>query len=563
MEKKTDAWPADGPVDERQEILRIEGLQIGTTGGTDLIVDDVGFTIREGETLCVVGESGSGKSLTSLAVMGLLDPALEVRSGRISIDGVDVLTAPREALRRMRATRMAMVFQEPMTALNPVETVGAQVEEVLRTHEDSSRARGGGSTARRKRVIEMFEAVHLPDPQRIYRSYPHELSGGQRQRIVISMALILRPKLLIADEPTTALDVTTQRQILSLIDELRHRFGTAVLFITHDFGVVHDIADRIVVMNRGMIVEMGSRDAVLARPREDYTRMLVSSVPSLTPIARPAVPDDPVMSVSLLEKKYTSGGLFMRRREVAALRPTDLSLHRGEILGVVGESGSGKTTLARCLSRLIQPTGGRIMLDGVDISNLPAAELRPHRRKLQVVFQDPFRSLNARLRIGEIIAEGLRNFGYPRADAWHRAGNLLERVGLGRDMLDRFPHQFSGGQRQRISIARALALEPDVLVADESVSALDVSVQKQVLDLLRGICDDSGVGILFITHDLRVAAQICDRILVMRRGEVVEAGTAADVLAAPAHPYTRELIAAAPGRGWNFKAFKAIDQVPA
>lgn len=291
--------------------------------------------------------------------------------------------------------------------------------------------------------------------------------------------------------------------------------------------------------------------------------MLVSSVPSLTPIARPAVPDDPVMSVSLLEKKYTSGGLFMRRREVAALRPTDLSLHRGEILGVVGESGSGKTTLARCLSRLIQPTGGRIMLDGIDISNLPAAELRPHRRKLQVVFQDPFRSLNARLRIGEIIAEGLRNFGYPRADAWHRAGDLLERVGLGRDMLDRFPHQFSGGQRQRISIARALALEPDVLVADESVSALDVSVQKQVLDLLRGICDDSGVGILFITHDLRVAAQICDRILVMRRGEVVEAGTAADVLAAPAHPYTRELIAAAPGRGWNFKAFKAIDQVPA
>lgn len=559
MEKEIGARTVDG----RQEILRIEGLQIGTTGGADLIVDDVGFTIHEGETLCVVGESGSGKSLTSLAVMGLLDPALEVRAGRISIDGVDVLNAPREALRRMRATHMAMVFQEPMTALNPVETVGAQVEEVLRTHEESGRGRGGGAAARRNRVIEMFEAVHLPDPQRIYRSYPHELSGGQRQRIVISMALILRPKLLIADEPTTALDVTTQRQILSLIDELRHRFGTAVLFITHDFGVVHDIADRIVVMNRGRIVEMGSRDAVLAHPREDYTRMLVSSVPSLTPIARPAVPDDPVMSVSSLEKKYTAGGLFLRRREVAALKPTNLSLQRGEILGVVGESGSGKTTLARCLSRLIHPTGGRIILNGVDISNLSAAELRPHRRKLQVVFQDPFRSLNARLRIGEIIAEGLRNFGYSRTDAWRRAEDLLERVGLSRDMLDRFPHQFSGGQRQRISIARALALEPDVLVADESVSALDVSVQKQVLDLLRGICDDSGVGILFITHDLRVAAQICDRILVMRRGEVVEAGTAADVLAAPAHPYTRELIAAAPGRGWNFAAFKAIDQVPA
>ncbi|MFD1910855.1 dipeptide ABC transporter ATP-binding protein [Halodurantibacterium flavum] len=557
MEKAT----GQPPVDERQEILRIEGLQIGTRGGAGLIVDGVGFTIREGETLCVVGESGSGKSLTSLAVMGLLDPALEVRAGRISIDGVDVLNAPREALRRMRATRMAMVFQEPMTALNPVETVGAQVEEVLRVHEEGGR--GGGAAARRKSVIEMFEAVHLPDPRRIYRSYPHELSGGQRQRIVISMALILRPKLLIADEPTTALDVTTQRQILSLIDELRQRFGTAVLFITHDFGVVHDIADRIVVMNRGKIVETGSRDAVLARPRENYTRMLVSSVPSLTPIARSAVPDDPVMSVSSLEKKYVWGGLFLRRREVAALRPTDLSLHRGEILGIVGESGSGKTTLARCLTRLIHPTGGCIMLDGIDISNLRAAELRPHRRKLQVVFQDPFRSLNARLRIGEIIAEGLLNFGYPRADALRRAGDLLERVGLTRDMLDRFPHQFSGGQRQRISIARALALEPDVLVADESVSALDVSVQKQVLDLLRGIADDSGVAILFITHDLRVAAQICDRILVMRHGQVVEAGTAADVLGAPAHPYTRELIAAAPGRGWNFAAFEAIDQVSA
>ena len=522
------------------EVLRVEGLTVSLKESGATTVKDVSFTVHNGETLCVVGESGSGKSVTSLAVMGLLDKAaLEVTAGRIVVDGQDVLGASPVELRRMRATRMSMVFQEPMTALNPVETVGAQVEEVLKVHGE------GDAASRRRRVLEMFEAVHLPDPERIYRSYPHQLSGGQRQRIVISMALIMRPKLLIADEPTTALDVTTQRQILLLISELKQKFDTAVLFITHDFGVVSEIADRIVVMNRGNMVEIGSREDVLAHPREDYTRMLVSSVPSLAPPERVAAGGAEVLRVGGLSKVYSSGGFFFGRRDVQALKPTDMALTRGEILGIVGESGSGKTS------------AGSIVLDGTDISKLRPAALRPHRRRLQVVFQDPFRSLNARMRVRDIIVEGMLNFGTPRQQAYEHAGILMERVGLSRDMLMRFPHQFSGGQRQRISIARALALDPDVLVADESVSALDVSVQKQVLELLRGICDESGVGILFITHDLRVAAQICDRIAVMRKGEVVETGTAQEVLAAPSHAYTRELIAAAPGRNWDFANFRA------
>ncbi|GJD64313.1 dipeptide ABC transporter ATP-binding protein [Methylobacterium frigidaeris] len=544
------------------EVLRIEGLTVSLKATGQPTVADLSLAVRAGETLCVVGESGSGKSVTSLAVMGLLDPAaLAVTAGRITVDGEDVLAASPEQLRRMRATRMSMVFQEPMTALNPVETVGAQVEEVLKVHGI------GDAAARRRQVLEMFASVHLPNPERIHASYPHQLSGGQRQRIVISMALILRPKLLIADEPTTALDVTTQRQILLLIRELQERFGTAVLFITHDFGVVSEIADRIVVMNRGRMVEIGSRDDVLARPSQSYTRMLVASVPSLVPPERAPGGGSEVLTVAGLAKSYGQtrglGGILRRKAGVAALHPTDMRLARGEILGIVGESGSGKTTLARCIMRLVPPSSGSIRLDGTEIAGLSNAALRPHRRRLQIVFQDPFRSLNARMRVRDLIAEGPLNFGVSREAAYARAGELLERVGLSREMLGRFPHQFSGGQRQRIAIARALALEPDVLVADESVSALDVSVQSQVLALLRGICDESGVGILFITHDLRVAAQICDRIAVMRRGEVVETGTAAAVLAAPTHPYTRELIAAAPGRGWNFAEFRAEPQAAA
>ncbi len=539
-------------ISNRDPILSIRDLTV-TVEATDIqVVRSNSFDIRAGETVCVVGESGSGKSVTSLSVMGLLPKGALRPAGRVLLDGEDILTASPARLRALRATRMAMVFQEPMTALNPVERVGAQIAEVLRVHGIRS------PRARRARVVEMMEAVHLPDPERLYDAYPHQLSGGQRQRIVICMALILRPKLLIADEPTTALDVTTQAQILTLIRELQEKFGTAVLFITHDFGVVAEIADRIVVMNQGRVVETGSRDQILARPVEPYTRMLVSSVPSLVP--RPARGQDgePCLEVSALDKTYREGGLFGGGRTVQAVRDAHLELHRGEVVGLVGESGSGKSTLARCIVRLVDPTAGSVSLGGTEIATLPRRRLRPIRKRIQIVFQDPYRSLNARLKVGEAIIEGLLNYGTPRAKAEARAREMIQLVGLEPDALSRYPHQFSGGQRQRICIARALTMEPEVLVADEAVSALDVSVQKQVLDLLEEIRVRTGVAILFITHDLRVAAQICDRILVMKTGEVVESGPAADVLTRPTHPYTRQLLAAAPGRGWDFANFRPL-----
>lgn len=539
----------------KNAVLTVSNLTLGLRNrqNTTPLVDGIGFSIAPGETLCVVGESGSGKSLTAFAMMGLLDPALEVRGGSIKLGDEEVTTASSERRRHLRASEMSMVFQEPMTALNPVETVGNQIAEVLKTHGERSAAR------RKARVLEMLTAVHLPDPARIYDTYPHQLSGGQRQRVVISMALILKPRLLIADEPTTALDVTTQKQILALIEELKRSFNTAVLFITHDFGVVAEIADRIAVMNRGKLVEVGTRDEILCRPRKDYTRMLISCVPSLKPVASTREIGETVLTVDNLSKIYNDGALLRRGRVVKGLEGADLTLKRGEIVGVVGESGSGKTTLARCLARLIEPTSGTTNLQGTDISRLTASQLRPFRKHIQVVFQDPFRSLNARMRIGDAIIEGLLNFGVPRKTAKARAKELLDLVGLDRTMVDRFPHQFSGGQRQRICIARALALDPAVLIADEAVSALDVSIQTQILDLFCEICEKTGVAILFVTHDLRVAAQLCDRILVMQKGRIVEQGPATNVLTQPQHSYTRELIAAAPGRQWDFTALPPLE----
>ncbi|MGY6632979.1 MAG: ABC transporter ATP-binding protein [Alkalilacustris sp.] len=540
------------PTSDAPPVLSVRDLTVTVEATGAQVVRSNSFDIRAGETVCVVGESGSGKSVTSLSVMGLLPKGALRAEGRVLLDGEDVLTASPARLRALRATRMAMVFQEPMTALNPVERVGAQIAEVLRAHGVRS------PRARRAQVIEMMAAVHLPDPERLYDAYPHQLSGGQRQRIVICMALILRPRLLIADEPTTALDVTTQAQILTLIRELQEKLGTAVLFITHDFGVVAEIADRIVVMNQGRVVETGSRDQILAQPVEPYTRMLVSSVPSLVP--RPARPRDgaPCLQVTALDKTYHEGRLFGGGRTVKAVRDANLALHRGEVVGLVGESGSGKSTLARCIVRLVDPSAGSVSLGGTEIATLPRRQLRPIRKRIQIVFQDPYRSLNARLKVGESIIEGLLNYGTPRAQAEARAREMIQLVGMEPGALARYPHQFSGGQRQRICIARALTMEPEVLVADEAVSALDVSVQKQVLDLLEDIRLRTGVAILFITHDLRVAAQICDRILVMKTGEVVEAGPAADVLTRPTQPYTRQLLDAAPGRGWDFANFRPL-----
>jgi peptide/nickel transport system ATP-binding protein len=400
---------------------------------------------------------------------------------------------------------------------------------------------GLGRAARREKVLAMLDSVHLPDVRRIFDSYPHQLSGGQRQRIVIAMALILQPRLLIADEPTTALDVTTQRQILLLMRELQHKHGTAILFITHDFGVVSEIADRIVVMNRGSVVEVGSRDDILARPQAAYTRMLISSVPSLVPRAARPRGRDVVLEVAGLDKRYTEHRLFGPDRVVAAASDVNLSIAKGEILGVVGESGSGKSTVARCVVRLIEPTAGEIRLKGRDIAHprparcaAPGAQAYPDRVPGSLPFAQPAPGR----RVGESIIEGLLNNGVARATALDKARELLVLVGLPPEAMNRYPHQFSGGQRQRICIARALALEPDILVADEAVSALDVSVQAQVLTLLEEIRERTGVAVLFITHDLRVAAQICDTIVVMKKGRIVESGPAATVLTNPREAYT-------------------------
>lgn len=534
-------------------ILKINDLSVQVLGNTrnQRVVRNLSFEIKAGETVCVVGESGSGKSVTSLSIMGLLPKdGLKASGGSILVENEDVLAASAGRLRELRATRMAMVFQEPMTALNPVEKVGKQIEEVLRVHTKL------GKKERRAKVLAMLESVQLPEIDRMYESYPHQLSGGQRQRIVIAMALILEPRLLIADEPTTALDVTTQKQILALIRELQKKHNTAVLFITHDFGVVAEIADRIVVMKDGEVVEVGTCSEILARPRQDYTRMLVSSVPSLIPRKRTAMTSDIVLEVAGLNKTYIEKGLFGRGRSVPAAQDINLTVRRGEIVGIVGESGSGKSTVARCTVRLIDPTSGAIRIQGTDIAQFTGSTLRPMRDRIQIVFQDPYRSLNPRLRVGESIIEGLLNFGTKREQALAKAAELMRVVGLQPDAMRRYPHQFSGGQRQRICIARALALEPDILVADEAVSALDVSVQAQVLDLIEEIRVRTGVAVLFITHDLRVAAQICDTIVVMQNGRIVEGGTAESVLVSPKQDYTRALINAAPGRDWDFQNFR-------
>ena len=539
-----DQSPADEPV------LSIEGLTVALPAGADRrhAVENIDLRVERGEVFCVVGESGSGKSVTAFTIMGLL-PKGQLRpvAGRVRLLGESLLDARSARLRQLRGTRMGMIFQEPATALNPVLDCGEQIDEVLRIHTDLSAGK------RRARILEALAEVQLPEPERVFRSYPHELSGGQRQRIMIAMALILEPALLLADEPTTALDVTTQAHILQLIRDLQARHGTAVLFITHDFGVVAEIADRVAVMQAGRIVETGTREEVLRQPRNDYTRMLIEAVPSLTPRERGPRRDAPiVLDTKGLAKTYAGRGFIRKGRVVKAAEAIDLELRRGETLGLVGESGSGKSTVARCVARLIDPSDGEVWLEGQDIATLPERRLRPFRRRVQVIFQDPYRSLNPRRTIAASITEGLSNQGVPAAKAHERARELMSLVRLDPEALDRYPHQFSGGQRQRIAIARALALDPQLLIADEAVSALDVSVQTQVLKLLADVQEKLDLAMLFITHDLRVAAQVCDRIAVMQRGRIVEMGPVGEIYARPGHDYTRTLLASAPGRGFNF-----------
>jgi peptide/nickel transport system ATP-binding protein len=540
----TNTLPPVAPV-----VLSIDNLTIDLPLGADrrCAVRNISFNVRQGEIVCLLGESGSGKSVIAQAVMGLLPNTLNISGGQIMLLNESIISAPKERLRRLRGEKMAMVFQEPMTALNPIMTCGSQVDEQLKQHTSLS------GEARRKQILDIFKRVKLPEPERIYSSYPHQLSGGQRQRIVIAIALILKPALLICDEPTTALDVTTQAEILSLIADLQKQNQTAVLFITHDLGVVAEIADRVVVLRLGDLVEQGARLEVLQKPQEPYTQMLLSSVPSLIPKQRATVMHaDALVETKHLVKTYSTGSWPLRIRSVFAAKDISLKVLPQETVGIVGESGSGKSTVARCIARLIEASSGDIQVEGHSIVSLNGKALYPFRRCVQIVFQDPYRSLNPRCTIGESIIEGPLNFGVSRSEALEQAHELMRLVRLTPDALARFPNEFSGGQRQRISIARALACQPKLLIADEAVSALDVSVQAQILELLDEIQQRLKIGILFITHDLRVASQICDRVLVMQRGEIVEQGSVQSVFMNPQHAYTKTLLAAAPGRGFQF-----------
>jgi len=532
-------------------VLEIEALRVALPEGSDrpLALDGLDLSVRQGEIVCLVGESGSGKSLTAGAVMRLLpEPHVHVAGGSIRFEGRDLLSLTEAEMRALRGDRMAMVFQEPMTALNPQKSVGWQIDEVLRLHARMTRKE------RRAKVLEILDRVHIPDPDSAYNAYPHQISGGQRQRVMIAMALVLSPRLVIMDEPTTALDVTTQLQILKLIVELQKEDGAGILFITHDFGVVAEIADTVVVLREGEMVERGPAEQVLNHPEHPYTRTLVAAVPGLTPPAAKPVGTAPVvLEAEGLNKTFAArGGFFSgRRKAVMAVKDVSFELRRGETLGVVGESGSGKTTVSRIVTRLVDADSGSVELDGSDLLACSPAEMRLMRRHIQMVFQDPMASLNPRKRVVDLIAQGPIVHGMDREMARARARDLLELVELSPASADRFPHEFSGGQRQRIGIARALALDPRVIVADEPVSALDVSVQAQVLRLLGDLRDRLSLSLLFVTHDLRVAAQLCDRIIVMQRGEVVETGPTAEVFADPAHAYTRQLLSSIPGRDWT------------
>jgi len=538
--------------EQNAPLLSVRNLTVALPGRrTDRAhaVSNLSVDLFEREILCIVGESGSGKSMTANAIMGLLPQGLHATpESRIVLAGRDLLQSDEPTLRALRGRDMAMIFQEPLSALNPVMTVGEQIREVIDAHGalDSEAARAA-------RVLDMLDFVGLPDPENLQRSYPHRLSGGQRQRIMIAMALVLEPKLLIADEPTTALDVTTQAQILTLIKRIQREKGMGVMFVTHDFGVVAEIADRVAVMEHGLLVEHGPAAHVLNTPRHPYTRRLIAAVPRQRHHESAVLAEDePLLRVQHLHKRYVSGGWFNRdRRVVPAVENVSFSVRRGETLGIVGESGSGKSTIGKCLLRLTSVDDGQIVFDGCDLAHLSAQEMRPVRRDVQMIFQDPFASLNPRHTVGRTLCDGPRAMGVSALEAERRARELLHLVGLDANAWGRYPNQFSGGQRQRIGIARALALQPKLIVADEPVSALDVSVQAQVLQLLTELQQRLALTLIFITHDLRVAAQICHRIAVMHRGRIVELGPPSQIFDAPQHDYTQRLIAAVPGQHWD------------
>ncbi|WP_426031897.1 ABC transporter ATP-binding protein [Cypionkella sp. TWP1-2-1b2] len=528
------------------EVLSVQGLTVSvrTPAGDRPLVENLSFTLRRGETLAIAGESGSGKSITSLAIMGLLPPpAVRITAGSVRLGDTELTKLPEAQMRSLRGARIAMIFQEPMTSLNPVLTIGAQLTEAIRAHTDASRAEA------RKQALAALQAVRLSQPEQRLKQYPHELSGGMRQRVMIAMALALRPEVLIADEPTTALDVTVQREVLDLLRDLQREFGTAIILITHDMGVVAEMADRVIVMKAGKAVEEASTRQIFASPQMPYTQDLLAAVPRMGKgKPRPETTTDTVASLNDVVVRFPlKGGILGRTiAQVHAVEHVSFDIRRGETFALVGESGCGKSTIAKAIVG-IAPHQGRIEIAGQSFADLDASGQKALRRRVQIVFQDPMAALDPRMTVGALIAEPLliHGIGTP-AEQRARASELMQRVGLTTDQLDRYPHEFSGGQRQRICIARALALQPDLIIADESVSALDVSVQARVLDLLQALQREFGIAFLFISHDMAVVENISDRVAVMYLGQIVETGTRAQVFGNPQHPYTRRLIDAVP-----------------
>jgi len=537
--------------------LSVERLSIDVGGGASRrrVVEELSFALYPGRTLCIAGESGSGKSLSSLAIMGLLPKAASVPGGAILFEDRDLLSLSEREMQRLRGKQIGMIFQEPMTSLNPLLTVGRQLAETLRRHEPMSRADV------RRRCREMLDAVRMPQVDKRLTQYPHELSGGMRQRVMIAMAMLCQPKVLIADEPTTALDVTIQAQILELMRELQQQFATSLLLITHDMGVVAEMADEVVVMNQGRMEERGTLNQVFTAPQAAYTRKLLAAVPVLGSAPPPAqLGESPlVLAVKDLNVRFAlRHGWFEAPRTVHAVEGVNFELRQGETLGLVGESGCGKSSTGKALMNMLSYQGS-VRLMGQELNGLKGEALQKVRRDVQMVFQDPYAALNPRKTVFDLVGEPLLIHDHlPEPQRRERVAQLLQQVDLPSEAMERYPHQFSGGQRQRICIARALALNPKVIIADESVSALDVSVQAQVLDLLERLRAEHGLSYLFISHDMAVVERICHRVAVMYGGRIVEIGARDQVLHNPQHPYTRRLLAAVPvpevGRRRDFKS---------
>ncbi len=535
------------PKTEAMALLSVEHLSVHfhTREGVVRAVDGVSFSVEPGEVLGIVGESGSGKSVACYSLLGLIPmPPGRIESGRAEFDGIDLLSLSEKQLRRIRGRRISMVFQDPMTSLNPYMRIGDQLVESLRQHHRVDKK------AARERAILSLEEVGIREARQRIDNYPHEFSGGMRQRVMVAMALITEPELLIADEPTTALDVTVQAQILDLIKEIQRRRNLTVVFISHDLGVVAGLADHILVMKSGQVVEAGPPKQIFRAPQHPYTRQLIEAIPTSAKSAVGTLEDTPLLDVRELYTAFpVYRGMFFPREvsRVEAVKSVSLSVRKGEILGLVGESGSGKSTLGRSIMRLVDSQSGEVWLDGKSLSALRKGELKRARRDFQMIFQDPYASLNPRMTVFDTLAEPLLLHGLAeRGNLREEINQLMDDVGLDRRSVRKYPHEFSGGQRQRVAIARALAVRPRLIVADEPVSALDVTIQAQILDLLLALTQRHGLTMLFISHDLAVVRYLCDRVAVMRQGELVEQGETEAVFSHPQHPYTRDLLDAIP-----------------